>query len=164
MRRSVYIFAIIAALALVPAAPYAEQENGKDEHHKTHNEKHHKMHHEGSHEHGGDANPLIEEMVRLDGVFREVVSGVALGDGEKVHEALEQMHGTMEKTHEGVHSGKVVIRKNADRLDEFVRMDKEFHESLERLAHVAHEGDQQGMLDITQSLLRGCVECHKAYR
>ncbi len=51
-------------------------------------------------------DPLIEEMVQLDAVFREVVSGVSLGDGARVHRALETLHSTMEKTLEGVHCGR----------------------------------------------------------
>src|SRR5689334_21430034 len=75
--------------------------------------------------HGGaGTNPLIEEMVVLDSVFRKVVSAVALGDGARVHKALETIHGAMEKTHEGVHAGTVTLRKNNDRMKEFVKMDK----------------------------------------
>ena len=33
-------------------------------------------------------SPLIEEMVKLDAAFREVVSGVSLGDGARVHHCL----------------------------------------------------------------------------
>lgn len=55
---------------------------------------HKHSHHGKSH---SATNPLIEEMIILDGVFREVVSAVSLGDGEKVHEVLHHMHGTMEK-------------------------------------------------------------------
>lgn len=109
-------------------------------------------------------NPLIEEMVILDGVFREVVSAVSLGDGARVHTALESMHGTMEKTHEGVHSGSVRIPRNSDRLDEFLQMDKEFHGNLEALAQAAHAIDQQAMLVLTMKLLEGCVNCHRTFR
>jgi cytochrome c556 len=109
-------------------------------------------------------NQLMEEMVILDGVFREVVSAVSLGDGERVHTALESMHGTMEKTHEGLHSGSVKIPRNSDRLNDFVQMDKEFHGDLEALAHAAHANDQQAMLALTKKLLDGCVNCHRTFR
>lgn len=109
-------------------------------------------------------NSLISEMRILDGVFREVVSAVALGDGAAVHKALEAMHGTMEKTHEGVHSGAVRIPKNADRLEEFVKMDKGFHSDLEKLAHAAHMNNSKSMLDLTRKLLDGCVNCHQTFR
>jgi hypothetical protein len=42
-------------------------------------------------------------MIKLDGVFRDVVSAVALGDGISVRKSLKTTHGTVEKTHEGVH-------------------------------------------------------------
>jgi len=128
--------------------------------------------HEGKehkHEHGPSAksesaNPLIEEMRILDNVFREVVSAVALGDGERVYDALHSMHGTMEKTHEGVHHGTVKLVKNADKLETFVTMDKEFHGELDKLAAAAKKNDQQAMLTLSKGLLDGCVKCHGMFR
>lgn len=114
--------------------------------------------------HADGVNPLVEEMVILDGVFRDVVSGVALGDGGKVHKALESMHGTMEKTHEGVHHGTVTIPKNANRVNEFVKMDKRFHHELEALAHAAEKNDTREMVKLTGRLLQGCVKCHETFR
>lgn len=109
-------------------------------------------------------NPLIEEMIILDNTFREVVSGVSLGDGARVHKALEAMHGTMEKTHEGVHAGHVQIPKNAHRVKELVKQDKVFHHNLELLAEAAHANDQKKMLSLTKKLLDGCVKCHATFR
>lgn len=109
-------------------------------------------------------NPLIEEMVILDSVFRKVVSAVALGDGARVHKALESMHGAMEKTHEGVHAGTVTLPKNNDRMKEFVEMDKKFHEKLEALAQAGERNDQKRMLALTKQLLDRCVECHGMFR
>jgi hypothetical protein len=109
-------------------------------------------------------NPLIEEMMTLDRVFRDVVSAVALGDNNGVHKALESMHGTMEKTHEGVHTGSVVIPRNATRVKEFVQMDRDFHEKLESLAGAALRNDQKNMLMITKQLLDDCVRCHQMFR
>ncbi len=126
----------------------------------------------GEHEHGSHQenntvagpSPLVEEMVRLDAVFRDVVSGVALGDGGRVHAAIETMHGAMEKTHEGVHEGTVALRKNAGRLSEFISRDKQFHEKLEELAHAAERNDQNRMTMLTKELLDGCVNCHRDFR
>lgn len=110
------------------------------------------------------ANPLIEEMISLDRVFQGVVSGVSLGDGRRVHDALHAMHGTMEKTHAGVESGTVKLQKNADKLNEFVRLDKDFHADLERLAVAAHGNDWDRMLTLTKKLMDGCVNCHRQFR
>ena len=112
---------------------------------------------------GKGANPLVEEMIILDNAFREVVSAVAMGDGERVYKALHAMHGTMEKTHAGVREGKVKIPKNADRETEFVQMDIEFHEDIEGLAEAGKRKDQQKMLALTKKLLDGCVNCHREF-
>lgn len=109
-------------------------------------------------------NPLIEEMIALDRVFRDVVSAVALGDAKTVHHALHHMHGMMEKTHEGVGKGTVKLAKNAHRLNDFVVLDKEFHERLEALAESAHKNDQPAMLTITKDLLDRCVGCHRDFK
>jgi cytochrome c556 len=113
---------------------------------------------------GAGANPLIEEMIVLDNAFREVVSAVAMGDGERVYEALHAMHGTMEKTHKGIHEGEVKIPKNADRETEFMQMDIAFHEDIEGLAEAGKKKDQQKMLALTKKLLDGCVDCHRDFR
>ncbi len=120
---------------------------------------------DGKHHHAGeDGNPLIEEMVVLDGVFREVVSAVAVGDGHRVHEALEKMHGTMERSHEGIRHDTVTLRKNAGRLGEFIEQDKQFHAKLEALAMAAHRNDGDAMLSLTKDLLDRCAKCHRDFR
>ena len=141
---------VLFLLAAVPAV-YAAMHEGH-EHSKIH----------AATDNG--VNPLIEEMEKLDEVFRAVVSAVALGDGERVHAALESMHGFKEKTHEGVHAGKVTIPKNPKRVKEFVKMDEDFHAKLETLAHAAHNNDQKKMLLLTKQLLEGCVSCHQIFR
>lgn len=113
---------------------------------------------------GTAPNPLIEEMMTLDSVFRDIVSAVALADAEKVQKALAPMHGAMEKTHEGIHAGTVTIPKNAARMNEFVKRDRKFHEMLEALDRAAGHNHQQEMLRITKQLLDECVQCHSAFR
>jgi len=110
------------------------------------------------------ANPLVEEMRILDRAFRDIVSAVSLGDTDAVRKALEPMHGTMEKTHEGVHAGTVVILKNADRIAEFERLDRAFHAKLDALGRAAHHKNNKEMLRITKQLLEGCVQCHTRFR
>ncbi|OGP13644.1 MAG: hypothetical protein A2052_06425 [Deltaproteobacteria bacterium GWA2_54_12] len=114
--------------------------------------------------HSAGSGALIEEMKALDAVFREVVSAVALGDGHRVHQALETMHGKMEKTQKALHAGEVKLRKNASKVAEFERMDKDFHANLESLATAAHKGDRQNMTAVTKKLLDGCVSCHDRFR
>jgi hypothetical protein len=115
-------------------------------------------------EHQSGPNPLVEEMVTLDAAYRDVVSAVALGNSAGVHRALEAMHGTMEKTHEGVRAGTVTIPRNASRIKDFVKMDKAFHEKLEAHDRAALRSNQKEMLRTTKLLLDGCVQCHQMFR
>jgi cytochrome c556 len=141
---------LLFLLAVVPAG-YAAAHEGHD---------HSKMHGAA----GNGPNPLIEEMGKLDEVFRAVVSSVALGDSERVHAAIESLHGDMEKTLEGVKAGKVTTPKNSQRVKEFVKMDKEFHARLETLADAAQKNDQKKMQVLTKQLLDGCISCHQMFR
>jgi hypothetical protein len=148
-KRGISIFLGIAASVVISLAAFS----GND-----HNEKHHA----GEHEHGG--NPLIEEMVALDAVFRDVVSAVAVSDGHRVHAAIEKMHGTIEMTQVGVKHGTVTLKKNANRMNEFVEQDIKFHGKLEDLARAAHKNDGSAMLSLTKELLDRCVKCHRDFR
>lgn len=112
----------------------------------------------------GHSNPLVEEMITLDKTFRDVVSAVALGEGETVHRALESMHGTMERTHKAVHAGTVKVPKHAHRTKEFIKLDKKFHRDLETLDRAARKNNQQKMLSLTKKLLDGCVDCHRTFK
>ena len=161
-RKSKPVVSFITGIALVVAISFAAY--GGSDHEGNHHADEHKHDHstQHKHEHGGD--PLIEEMVALDAVFRDVVSGVAMSDGHRVHGALEKMHGTMEKTHEGMKHGSVTLKKNANRLNEFVEQDKQFHGKLEDLAQAAPKNDGSAMLSLTKELLDRCVMCHKDFR
>lgn len=153
MKKSTFLKAAIISALAITAAPFAAI-SADHSHHKA-------SHHKDA---VASSGALVEEMRALDGVFREVVSAVALGDGHRVHKALEAMHGKMEKTQEALHSGHVKLRKNADKAAEFERMDKEFHANLEKLAKAAHKSDRQNMTAVTKKLLDGCVACHNQFR
>ncbi|MEK6743631.1 MAG: hypothetical protein AABZ15_08475 [Nitrospirota bacterium] len=158
-RKIISILIGIAASVVISLAAFGGSEH--DEKHRVDEHKHGAQA-QSKHEHGG--NPLIEEMVALDIVFRDVVSAVAMSDGHRVHGALEMMHGTMEKTHEGVKHGTVTLKKNANRLSDFVEQDKQFHGKLEDLAKAAHKNDGSAMLSLTKDLLDRCVKCHRDFR
>ncbi len=109
-------------------------------------------------------NPLVEEMKTLDNAFRDIVSAVALSDTAKVHASLQSMLGSMEKTREGIHTGTVILPKNASRNKEFIGRDIKFHEKLDALDRAAQRNNLHEMLRITKQLLDGCVQCHQTFR
>jgi cytochrome c556 len=156
-RKNKHVFSMILGIA-VSVVVTLSAFGGSD-----HDEKHHSNEHkhgtlsQSMHDHGG--KPLIEEMVALDAVL-----GVAMSDGRRVHGALEKMHGAMEKTHEGVKHGTVTLKKNANRMNDFIEQDKQFHKKLDDLATAAHKNDGSAMLSLTKDLLDRCVKCHRDFR
>jgi len=103
-------------------------------------------------------------MQTLDHAFRDIISAVALSDTAKVHASLQPILGAMEKTREGMHSGAVVLPKNASRIKEFLEKDNKFHEKLDALDRAARRNNLREMLRITKQLLDGCVQCHQTFR
>lgn len=152
MKKSAFLKAAIVSALAISVSPFVAV-SADHSHHKA-----------SLHADAASGSALVEEMRALDSVFREVVSAVAIGDGHRVHQALEGMHGKMEKTQEALHAGHVKLRKNADKMAEFEKMDKEFHANLEKLAKAAHKGDRQNMTALTKKLLDGCVSCHNQFR
>ena len=112
------------------------------------------------------ANPLIEEMRLLDGVYASIVGAVALNNPNDVLEAIARFEksGAMEKTVSAVSTGAIKTPKNSGKLSDFTRFDKEFHSNLESLAKAARAKDQPKMLSFTKKLLDNCVKCHRTYR
>lgn len=152
MKKSTFLKTVIVSALFISFSPFAA--NSAD----------HSQHKAAKNAASSGSGALVEEMKALDAVFREVVSAVALGDGHRVHQALETMHGRMEKTREALHAGEVKLRKNASKAAEFEKMDKAFHADLESLATAAHKGDQKNMTAVTKKLLDGCVSCHNQFR
>lgn len=107
---------------------------------------------------------LVEEMHRLDASFREIVSAVAVGDGARVAQAIEEMHGAKEKTGEAMHAGEITLPKNPDKIGLFKKLDHEFHAGLKSLRNSAVKGNRAGMVSATQRLLGQCAGCHKVFR
>lgn len=109
-------------------------------------------------------NPLLEEMRALDSAFREAVSAVATGEGERVYRSLEPIQGLREKTHHAIESGMIRLPKNQHRLKEFLKLDMKFHTELDLLLKAARRNNQRKMLLLTKRLLDGCVNCHRVFK
>lgn len=109
-------------------------------------------------------NPLLEEMQTLDSAFKEIVSAVATGEGDRVYKALESTQGLREKTHHAIESGMIRLPKNQHRIKEFLRLDMKFHTELRLLSKAARKNNQRKMLVLTNKLLEGCVNCHRVFK
>ncbi|MEO5357222.1 MAG: hypothetical protein H7844_07985 [Nitrospirae bacterium YQR-1] len=120
--------------------------------------------HEGGKHGDNGGNSLIEEMVLIQKAIQEIVVAVVLKDSKSVLNAIEPLKGTMERTHESVHAGKINLPKNAGKLSEFIKMDKEFHGNLHLLEDSASKNDYKKMHTLTKKLLDGCMNCHNTFR
>lgn len=145
-----FLFAVTALAIAAPATIYAAQ--GHD---------HHAAAAAG---HKATGSELKEEMYQLDKAFREIVSGVALGNGQRVFKAIHTLHGKREATQHALHEGKIKLPKNQERANEFEEMDNEFHKDLELLASAAKKNDGPKMAALTKKLLDSCVSCHNTFR
>ena len=108
-------------------------------------------------------NVLVEKMMAHDLAFSRIVSAVALGDSDKVLQATLSMHGTMDKTLEGVRAGTITLPKNSPRIADFIDMDLKFRTKLEALDRAARHHNQREMQRIVSLLLSGCVKCHHTF-
>lgn len=142
--------AIVALTLMTPGADSAEHNHAN----RKHSEK----------KATASANPLVEEMRALDAAFREIASGVAVGDGHRVLSAIETLHGSMEKTQHALHAGEIKLPRNPQKVKEFENLDREFHGELEALAKAAERDDGKMMASLTKRLLDGCVRCHGEFR
>jgi cytochrome c556 len=109
-------------------------------------------------------NFLIEEMLSLDNTFRNIVSAVALCNGEKVRQAVAATHISMERTREGLRAGTVTLPKNSSRTKDFIEMNRTFYDKLVALDRAARHNNQREMQRITTLLLSACVQCHQTFR
>ena len=110
------------------------------------------------------SSPLIEEMVALDGVIREVVSAMAQADGARLAKALEPMREPIDKTQQASRAGTLSLPRNGDRIDDFQRRHEVFQAQVDALSRAGQRNDVEAMLMITKSLLESCVSCHRTFR
>ena len=114
---------------------------------------------------GGEANPVIEEMVALDSAFKTIVGAVILGDVEMIIPALSKVREAREGLEGAVKAGyQISLPKNQNRLGDFFKLDIQFHIGLEELSGAAETGQKKVVKNLTHKLLDECVGCHERFR
>ena len=109
-------------------------------------------------------NPLKEEMRLLDDAFKNLMDALILNKPGIIEEPFHAVHKAKEKTEAALHSGKVKLPKNHEKLEDFVEMDEAFHEKLKKLIGASRKRDMEKIKTITHDILDQCVECHEAYK
>ena len=133
---------------------------------------HHAEHSGGHHGHGtpvtassGDAtNPVQAEMRLLERALATAPASFAAGDLRSFEHQLHAVHGAKEKTEEAIHHGTYRLRKNADKLERFTQLDREFHAKLEKLAEHASKNELTPAASAYADVLAACNGCHSEFR
>ncbi len=114
---------------------------------------------------GQSGNLVKEEMLVLDPAFKKTIDAVVLGDMRIVKSSMREVHEAREEVEKAVKTGKkITLRKNQDRLKEFLELDDKFHEEFEALERAAESGNKKMVQVQTHKLLDACVVCHERFR
>lgn len=133
---------------------------------------HHAEHSAGHHGNGttGPAssvdatNPVQAEMRLLDRALATAPASFAAADLRSFEHQLHAVHAAKERTEEAIHHGTYRLPKNADKLDRFTQLDREFHAALEKLAHHAANNELAPAATAYGNVLAACNGCHSEFR
>ena len=104
------------------------------------------------------------EMHLLDAAFKNLLDAIVLNAPETIEAPFHAVHTAKMATEKALHSGKVKLPKNGDKLDEFVELDEAFHGKLKKLLGAAKRKDSKEIQNSAHEILDSCVECHARFR
>lgn len=107
-----------------------------------------------------------EKMIRLNRAFRDITTAVVIGDGERVEKVLDSLNsaGVMEKSRDAIRKGQITLKKNPEKIQEFIQFDQELQQNLEALLQAAKIDNEQKMAAITKKIIDNCVNCHTLFK
>lgn len=107
-----------------------------------------------------------EKMIRLNRAFRDITTAVVVGDGERVEKVIESLNstGVMEKSRDAIQEGRITLKKNPEKIQEFIQFDLELQQNLSALLQSAKSDNGQKMASITKKLIDNCVNCHTLFK
>ena len=147
---------IFTATAIVLSLSVATWGQAKEDHHAE------EARHSVGHEMPGDA--VKHEMRLLDAAYKNLLESILLDTPEAIEEPFHLVHRAKMATEKALHSGKVKLPKNGDKLGEFVELDEAFHDKLKKLLAAAGTKDRKGIKDSAHEILDACVQCHDKFR
>lgn len=109
-------------------------------------------------------NPVQVEMRTLERALATAPASFAAADIRPFEHQLHAVHAAKEKTEEAFHHGTYRLPKNADKLDRFRQLDKEFHAALEKLAEHASKNELAPAATAYGNVLSACNGCHSEFR
>lgn len=113
---------------------------------------------------GGTTNPVQAEMRLLERALATGPASFAAGELRPFEHQLHAVHAAKENTDEALRRGTYRLPKNADKLERFTQLDREFHEALENLAEHASKNELTPAATAYGNVLAGCNGCHSEFR
>ena len=110
------------------------------------------------------ANPLKDEMWRLNAAFKGLIDAVVLRKPGDIAGPFEEVLKAKAATEAALEKGEIWLPRNNERKEEFRKMDEAFHGQIEDLIKLSKKGDMKGVQALTHRLLDGCVRCHNTFR
>ena len=109
-------------------------------------------------------NPIKAEMRLLNDAFHNLINSLILNNPKAVEEPFHAVHRAKANTEKALERGDVRLPKNNDKIKQFIKMDKEFHENMEILIEASRKGDMNKVQKTAHELLNGCIGCHNKFR
>ena len=112
----------------------------------------------------GVKNPVKHEMKLLSIAMHNSLDAIANDELAKIPEEIAKVHPAKVATEKAVKAGTYAPPKNSDRLDDFAKLDTEFHDKLRGLLGAAKANDRPAAAAAYGELVQGCVTCHQTFR
>lgn len=109
-------------------------------------------------------NPLKREMRLLDTAFKNLIDSIVLNNPSAIEKPFHYVHEARVKTEGAIKNGEIKLPKNNERIEEFMKIDRTFHEKLELLINASRKGDLKKIKRFTHSLLDDCILCHAKFK
>lgn len=109
-------------------------------------------------------NPVRDEMIALRAAYNTLIDAILHNKPGTVEEAFHKVHEKRQATEKALEAGQVKLPRNGDKLEEFIKLDEEFHSTIEKTVEAAGAGDREELTRQAQDMLGGCVKCHQQYK
>ncbi len=108
--------------------------------------------------------PIATVMDSLDISIRQIVSASIVGDGKSVLKAIEPVNGAMDIIYSAVKSGAAKLKKNAEKQEDFNKLEKEFQGRLANIKDAAANNNWELMVRRTAGIINNCARCHQQFK
>lgn len=111
-----------------------------------------------------DTNAVQNEMQLLNPAMQNTLTLIANDTLEGIPGEIKNLHQARRLTEEAIKQGRYEPPVNADKMDEFKKLDEAFHRDLKGLLKAAKNDDLERATTQYGKLVNGCTECHTKFR